>query len=139
MKKQRTLFRLLPLPGLLAVALAAPVHAQSLLDLYDAARNNDTSWQSAKAQYDANLFRAEQARAQILPSANLSAGLTRQHLDNTVPNIELPSTTQSATASVSQPLYRPANLATYKQGQRLVDLAEAELNSASQGLIIRVA
>ncbi|HUR88919.1 MAG TPA: TolC family outer membrane protein [Ramlibacter sp.] len=139
MKKPRTLFRLLPLPGLLAVVLATPVQAQSLLELYDAARSYDATWQSAKAQYDANLFRAEQAKAQILPTANLSAGLTRSHLDNTVPSVEFPSTTQTATASASQPLYRPANFATYKQGKRQVDLAEAQLNAASQDLIIRVA
>src|SRR3569623_3751739 len=139
MKKPRTRFRLLPLPGLLAVVLATPVHAQSLLDLYDAARTYDAAWQSAKAQYDANLFRAEQAKAQILPTANLSAGLTRSKIDNTVPDGELPYTTQTATASVSQPLYRPANLATNKQGQRGVELAEAQLNSASQDLIVRVA
>jgi outer membrane protein len=139
MKKPRTLFRLLPLPGLLAVVLATPVHAQSLLDLYDAARGYDAAWQSAKAQYDANLYRAEQAKAGILPQANLSAGLTRSKIDNTVPDIQLPYTTQAATASVSQPLYRPANFAVYKQGQRGVELAEAQLNSASQDLIIRVA
>ena len=138
MKKPRTLFRLLPLPGLLAAVLATPVHAQSLLELYDAARSYDAAWQSAKAQYDANLFHAEQAKAQILPSANLSAGVTRSHLDNTVPAIVLPYTTQVATASASQPLYRPANFATYKQGKRQVELAEAQLTAASQDLIIRV-
>src|SRR4051812_30422287 len=116
MKKPRTLFRLLPLPGLLAVVLATPVHAQSLLDLYDAARGYDAAWQSAKAQYDANLYRAEQAKAGILPQATLSAGLTRSKIDNPVPDIELPYTTQTATASVAQPLYRPANFAAYKQG-----------------------
>src|SRR3569623_1390064 len=139
MKKPRTRFRLLPLPGLLAVVLATPVHAQRLLDLYDAARTYDAAWQSAKDQYDANLFRAEPAKAQILPTAILSAGLTRSKIDNSVPDVELPYTTLTATASVSQPLYRPANLATYKQGQRGVELAEAQLNSASQDLIIRVA
>jgi len=147
MKKQRTNFRLLPVPRAVAlatlatlasVALAMPAQAQSLLEVYDAARGYDASWQSAKAQYDANLFRAEQARAGVLPQANLSAGVTRSKLDNTVPNIELPYTTQTATASVSQPLYRPANFATYQQGKRQVVLAEAQLTAASQDLIIRV-
>jgi outer membrane protein len=41
--------------------------------------------------------------------------------------------------SASQPLYRPANFATYKQGKRQVELAEAQLTAASQDLIIRVA
>jgi outer membrane protein len=140
MKKPRTTFRLLPVAAVIAAALAtAPVHAQSLLDLYESARAYDATWQSAKAQYDANLFRAEQAKAGILPTANLAAGVTRNHLDNTVPNIELPYTTQSGTVSASQPLYRPANLATYKQGKRQVELAESQLTAASQDLIVRVA
>src|SRR3954469_2932267 len=139
MKKPRTLFRLLPVPGILAAALAAPAQAQSLLELYEAARSYDATWQSAKAQYDANLYRAEQAKAQVLPTANLAAGVSRSHLDNTVPAIELPYTTQQATVSASQPLYRPANYATYLQGKRQVEVAEAQLNLASQDLIIRVA
>src|SRR5437868_8873613 len=139
MKNLRTSFRLLPLPAILAAALAAPAHAQSLLELYESARSYDAAWQSAKAQYDANLFRAEQAKAGILPTANLAAGVTRSHLDNTVPNIEFPSTTQSGTVSAAQPLYRPANFATYKQGKRQVELAQAQRNAASQDLIVRVA
>ena len=47
-------------------------------------------------------------------------------------------TAQSATVSASQPLYRPANFATYQQGKRQVELAEAQLTAASQDLIIRV-
>src|SRR4029453_14617066 len=46
--------------------------------------------------------------------------------------------TQNATISASQPLYRPANLATYRQGQRQFQLAEYQLTGASQDLIIRV-
>jgi outer membrane protein len=130
---------LLPVAALFAAALAAPAHAQSLLELYESARAYDAAWQSAKAQYDANLFRAEQAKAGILPQANLAAGVTRSHLDNTVPSLEFPSTTQVGTLSASQPLYRPANFATYRQGKRQVELAQAQLTTASQDLIVRVA
>src|SRR5213595_1320342 len=139
MKNLRTSFRLLPLPAILAAALAAPAHAQSLLDLYESAHSYDAAWQSAKAQYDANLYRAEQAKAGILPTANLSAGVTRSKLDNTVPDFELSSTTQVGTVSAVQPLYRPANFATYQQGKRQAELAQAQLTAASQDLIIRVA
>jgi outer membrane protein len=132
------LLRLLPLSVALGAAFAAPVRAQSLLELYDSARAYDATWQSAKAQYDANLFRAEQARAGILPSANLGAGVTRSGFDNTVPTVNRSFTTQSATLSASQPLYRPANFATWQQGKRQVELAEAQLTAASQDLIIRV-
>ena len=138
MKKPRTFFRLLPLPALAAAALAGPAHAQSLLELYESARSYDAAWQSAKAQYDANLYRAEQAKAGILPQAGITGSVTRSHLDNTFPKEELPYTTQTGTVSASQPLYRPANFATYKQGKRQVELAEAQLTAASQDLIIRL-
>lgn len=138
MKKQRTSFRMLALPALVTAGFVAPVHAQSLLELYESARSYDAAWQSAKAQYDANLYRAEQAKAGILPTANLTAGVTRSKLDNTVPDVELASTTQTGTVSAVQPLYRPANWATYQQGKRQVDLAQAQLTAASQDLIIRV-
>jgi outer membrane protein len=142
MKKPRTPFRLsarlLPLPALAAALLSTPVQAQSLLELYESARSYDAAWQSAKAQYDANLFRAEQAKAGILPQAGLTAGVTRNHLDNTFPKEVLPYTTQTGSVSASQPIYRPVNFATYKQGKRQVELAEAQLTAASQDLIIRL-
>ena len=130
--------RLVPLAIALAVAGLAPAHAESLLQLYDLARAYDATWQSAKAQYDANVFRAEQAKAGILPSANLGAGLSRSNFQNTVPDVDRGITTQSATLSAAQPLYRPANFATWEQGKRQVQLAQAQLTAASQDLIIRV-
>jgi outer membrane protein len=138
MKSLRPYSRLLPLSVALAAAFALPARAQSLLDLYESARGYDATWQSAKAQYDANLFRAEQARAGVLPSANLGAGLTRSNFENTVPQVDRGITNQSATISASQPLYRPVNFATYQQGKRQVELAQAQLTAASQDLIIRV-
>jgi outer membrane protein len=127
-----------PLAASLAAAFAAPVHAQSLLSLYESARAYDATWQSAKAQYDANLYRAEQARAGILPSAGVSVGLSRSNFDNTVPSVERGITAQTGTLTASQPLYRPANVATWEQGKRQVELAQAQLTAASQDLVIRV-
>jgi len=122
----------------LGVAGVAPAQAQSLLELYESARGYDAAWQSAKAQYDANLFRAEQARAGVLPAANLGAGVTRSNFESTVPQVDRGITSQTATVSASQPLYRPANFATWEQGKRQVELAQAQLAAASQDLIIRV-
>ncbi|MEO5672153.1 MAG: TolC family outer membrane protein [Ramlibacter sp.] len=138
MKLLRPTFRALPLVAALAAGFAAPAQAETLLSLYESARAYDASWQSAKAQYDANLFRAEQAKAAILPSANLGAGITRSAFENTLPVTDRTYTTQSATVSASQPLYRPANFATWQQGKRQVELAQAQLTAASQDLIIRV-
>jgi outer membrane protein len=130
--------RLLPLTAAIAAAVCPAARAESLLELYESARAYDATWQSAKAQYDANLFRAEQAKAGVLPTANLSAGATRSHFDVNNPEVERAFGTQNATLTASQPLYRPANLATYEQGKRQVELAQAQLTAAAQDLIIRV-
>ena len=130
--------RLLPLTAALGAALAVPAHAQGLLELYESARAYDAAWQSAKAQYDANLFRAEQAKAGVLPTANLAAAASRSRFDLNNPEVERAFGTQNATFSASQPLYRPANFATYEQGKRQVELAQALLTTAAQDLIIRV-
>ena len=129
--------RLLPLSASLVLALAGQAHAEGLLDLYLAARANDATWQSAKNQYDANLARADQALAGILPQAGLSGSVTRNAFE-LAPTTDRKYTSQAVTLSASQPLYRPANLATYRQGKRQAELAEFQLTAASQDLIVRV-
>ncbi len=117
---------MLPLSIAAAVALLAMAplaHAQSLVELYESARAFDASYQSAKLQYDANLARADQAKAGILPTAGISAGASRTSFENTAPVIDRSFTTQNAALNLSQPLYRPANWATYQQASRQVELA----------------
>jgi outer membrane protein len=138
MRLLRGNFLLLPIAAALATAFAAPAQADNLFQLYESARAYDATWQSARAQYDANLYRAEQAKAGILPSANLAAGVTRSAFENTAPPVDRPLTSQTSTVSAVQPLYRPANFATWEQGKRQVELAQAQLTAASQDLIIRV-
>ena len=129
---------MLPLSIAIALAALAPVaQAQSLVELYESARAFDANFQSAKLQYDANLARADQAKAGILPSAGFSAGASRIGVENTTPSINTSYNTQNATLSATQPLYRPANWASYEQGLKQVDLARAQLESASQDLIVR--
>ncbi len=129
--------RLIPLVAALGLTVAGPARAQALFELYEAARAQDATWQSARAQYEANLARAEQARAGILPSAGVSAGVTRTELHPT-PGADRGYTSSQAVLSAAQPLYRPANLATWRQGQRQMELAEFQLTAAAQDLIIRV-
>ena len=119
------------------VALAAPARAQGLIDIFESARTFDANFQSAKLQYEANLARADQARAGLLPSAGLSAGASRSTFENTNPAIDRSYSSQTATLSASQPLYRPANRATFEQGFKQVDAAKAQLESAQQDLLVR--
>lgn len=132
------LFRLLPLSLALGMALCAPAQAQSLMELLESARTYDTSWQSARLQLDAAARRADQARAGLLPSAGLSAGLSRANTDVSRPPVEKTATTQTLGVNASQPLYRPANRINLEQAQRGVDVAQAQLDAASQDLLVRV-
>ena len=136
--KNSMLVRFLPVAlAAFCWSMAAPLQAQSLVVLYDSARAFDAAYQSARLQYDANLAKAEQARAGILPTAGLSAGISRSNLSNTNPLIDRSFDTQNATLNASQPLYRPANWATYEQGAKQVELAKAQLETAEQDLIVR--
>ncbi len=132
-----TPFRRLPLALALA-ALACSAQAQSLLALVEQARGYDAAWQSAKAQMDAAASRAEQARAGLLPSAGLSAGVSTARTEVSRPEINLTTPNRNVTLSASQPLYRPANRIGYAQGQRGIDVAQAQLDAATQDLLVRV-
>ncbi|MHB8948535.1 MAG: TolC family outer membrane protein [Rhodoferax sp.] len=134
-------FRLLPLFVAIGATLALPVQAQSLVDLYQSARDYDATYQSAKSQFDATLARADQAKALLLPTVGLSLGASAANLDSTAPPALQPNpnyNTQSATLGARHPLYRPANRATYAQGMKQVDLAQAQFAAADQDLIVRV-
>ena len=119
--------------------LVPVAQAQSLVELYDSARAFDASYQSAALLYEANLARADQARAGILPTAGLSAGASRVSVESTAaPAGGITGfSTQNATLTASQPVYRPGNWASYEQGFRQVDLARAQLEVAAQDLIVR--
>ncbi|NQW81460.1 MAG: TolC family outer membrane protein, partial [Polaromonas sp.] len=132
-------------PSLLTLAVASlwatgsPLaQAQNLVDLYESARAFDAGYLSARLQYDANLARADQALATILPTAGLAAGATRTDFQTTASTqLSRPFNAETATLSASQPLYRPGNWATYEQGKKQVYLARAQLDTAEQDLIVR--
>ncbi|MDD2810907.1 TolC family outer membrane protein [Rhodoferax sp.] len=131
--------RLLPVSLALSATFVLPAHAQSLVALYDAARSFDASYQSAKLFFDANLAKAEQSKALLLPTANLSMGVNRVNLSSDVPAFDRGGYgNQNITLSASQPLFRPFNKATAEQGKKSVDVAQAALLAADQDLIVRV-
>jgi len=132
------LFRLLPLSLALGAALAMPVQAQSLLELVESARGYDSAWQASRAQLEAAERRADQARAGLLPSAGLSAGVSRGDTEISRPPVNFNGTSRSVAVSAAQPLYRPANRITYEQGKRGIEVAQAQLDAATQDLLVRV-
>lgn len=132
--------RLLPVLIALGVgSLSMAVQAQSLVDLYTAARSYDAAYQSAKLQFDASQAKADQAQALMLPTVGLSAGVNQTNQDTQSPaSNNYTYGAQSATIAVSQPLYRPSNLASFEQGKKSAELAQVQLSIAEQDLIVRV-
>jgi len=133
-----------PRPLTLAIALAGlfagSVQAQNLVDVFNMARGYDASYQSARAQYESDLYRAAQAKAGLLPTVGLSAGANWTTFDNTTGpvNTNRDFSSTNGSVSASQPLYRPAAYATYEQSEKQVVAAKARLTAAEQDLILRV-
>lgn len=127
--------------ALLACVQTAAVHAQSLVQLTEQAQAYDAAWQSARAQLDATISKGAQAQAGLLPQVGIQAGsqYSETRLRGSFPTQPLDARQDSASLQAKQPLYNPANLATYRQGTRNVDLAYAQVDAASQDLLVRTA
>lgn len=120
---------------------ATPVAAQDLMETYRQAQVSDQTFAAARANYEANLEKAPQGRAQLLPTLNLSAGATETDLRSKSPLVDgtFRFGTDTYSLNLSQPVYRKQNFASYRQGQFQANQAEAEFASARHDLIVRVA
>ena len=135
-------FSLTTLSLALALGLSAgAVGAQSLGQLYESARAYDATFLSAKAQFDANVALADQAKAGLLPTIGFSGTVSRSDFNPTygITGGERYFGTRSYGVTATQALYRPGNLATYNQGQKQLLIADAALQTAEQDLMVRLA
>ncbi len=142
MSLTRTVFRTLPLTAAVMLAFASNAQAQSLVEMYEAARGYDAGFISAKAQFEANLARANQALGGILPNISVSVSQIRTDfqrqpeggIKSAVTELE----TKTTAATLTQPIYRPAAWASYRQGGRQLLQAAAQYETAEHDLLIRV-
>lgn len=130
--------RFLPLTLALTAVFASTAQAQSLLSLFETARSYDATYKAAQSQYTANLAKGDQAKALLLPSIGLGATVNKTDVELLAAAQTITAQSKSATLSASQPLYRPANFATYQQGQRQLELAGVQLKAAEQDLMVRL-
>jgi len=142
----RHLFRPLPIALAAVLSFSSTVQAQSLIDLFEIARGYDASFISAKAQYEANLAKANQTLGGILPNISLASTATRTNAEltydkpvaGTLINGQNIYGNYAASVTMTQPIYRPAVWATYKQGGRQLLQATAQFEAAEQELLVRV-
>ena len=112
--------------------------AQSLQELYDAARAFDATYLAARANADSAQYRVAQSDALGLPSAALSANVAATRAD---PPKVAADTSQTAGATLSgrYPLFNRANGVTVEQSRKTLLSAQADLDAAEQDLVVRLA
>ncbi|MFM8768825.1 MAG: TolC family protein, partial [Rubrivivax sp.] len=125
-----------PLAVLLAGA-GLPAWAQSLQELYEAARSYDAAFLSARAQVQSAEHRAAQADALLRPSAALSSNASVTLLD--APRVGSGDTNSlGATVSGKYPLFNRSTAPTIEQARKAVQLAQSDLETVEQDLIVRL-
>lgn len=135
-----------------AAPVAAPVSAAlqgaplTLSQAYRAAMEQDATLRAARAATDAKRERLPQARAQLQP--NVSASVTRNKNDLTSTNPGTGGTavvderrymSSNRALTIRQPIFRPYQLADFRQAQAQVADANAQLDKETQSAAVRVA
>jgi outer membrane protein len=123
----------------LALGFAGTAGAQSLQELYDAARGYDAAFLSARAQYDSAQYRVEQVKALRRPQVGLQVNATRSSSDTPYAStLNADSTSVGAGVNATQSLFNRANDATIAQAEKSLDVARADFDTAEQDLIVRL-
>jgi len=133
--------RLQPIAAALALILSAGAsQAQSLSEVYEAARAFDPTYLGARALADSAQYKAEQAHALNRPGVNLVVTGARTDADT-------PSSTPAGTKAntldgklaAQQSLFNRANDLSIEQADKGLTVSQQALRAAEQDLIVRVA
>ena len=128
----------LPLLFAAALATAGSVQAQNLLQIYEAAKGHDATYAAARSQAQATASRADQAKAALLPTIGANFSLSQTDINLIKPGLrDLDYKSRISGISASQPIFRAANIASYRQGLKSAELAQTQLTAAEQDLIVR--
>ena len=128
----------------LAAALATgAVQAADLIEVYRDAIAYDAQFAAARSALAAGREKLPQGRAGLLPSVNLSANSVWNEIDYQLrpSNGVIPANYNSNgwSLSLSQPLFRWQNWASYQQSELAVAQAETQYLQARQDLALRLA
>jgi len=133
--------------------LSAPTLADTLLDIYELALENDALLKSRVAQYNADIELEKLALAPLLPQARAGYTVTDSETETTSPNlfvdeggglntIDVTSVRDTETdgydVSLSQTLFDLSAWFSWRAGKETTQQARATLSAAQQDLIVRV-
>ncbi len=137
--------RIFPFISLACVLAMSPLaRGADLVEVYRSAQASDAQYAAARAAWAASQERLPQGRAGLLPSVSISAFTQNndrevKFRDPSIPTNNSNFNSNSASISLSQPVYRPQNLQVFEQAKTQVTQADAVLAQAAQDLILRVA
>src|SRR6185295_18496426 len=129
----------------LGIALATPLRAETLLEVYKLALQNDPKLASARLEHEATTQTRLGALSGILPTVSADYERTRERQNilssqNTVIGAgvsEFPIEVWALT--ITQPIFKPAVWFRIEQSEAAMRQAQAQSVAALQGLITRVA
>jgi outer membrane protein len=137
MRTPRLAHRLIAPLSVLLAGTGLPAWAQSLQELYDAARTYDAAYLSARAAAQAAEHRAAQADALLRPSAALSSSASLTMAD--APRVGTgDNNALGATLSGKYPLFNKSTAPTIEQSRKAVQLTQVDLEVVEQDLIVRL-
>ena len=120
------------------LALSINSGADSLLDIYNDALENDPQYKSAEFSYLSGKEIKVQGRAGLLPNISISAQTNwNEYYQNG--NLENEYNNFSSSARLTQPLIRLDSWFKYRQSKFLTDASEADFAYSQQALIVRTA
>jgi outer membrane protein len=137
MRTPRLARRLIAPLSVLLAGTGMPAGAQSLQELYNAARTYDAAYLSTKAAAQAAEHRAAQADALLRPSAALSSSASLTMAD--APRVGTgDNNALGATLSGKYPLFNKSTAPTIEQSRKAVQLTQVDLEVVEQDLIVRL-
>jgi outer membrane protein len=144
-----------PLVSATAVALLSMAgwnssHAESLVDLYQAAKSYDAAYLSAKAQADSVQYQLEQSRALFRPSLNFQSSITRTHFESSAdlsPQLQAiygqngsstNTTSRKSALAARQSIYNRADSVKIDQAEQALIATQSDLKLAEDDLTARL-
>jgi len=150
MKTKRIIYSCLSCIAALATSGA---DAETLMEIYQRALQNDPIIRQAEAIYLADLESKPQARSAVLPFVSLSAGAATAHstdpnrptnfatgeVDPNILSTELDRDSSNWSLSLDQTVFDWGQILQLRQADKVVARAEADYEVAKQDLLVRVA
>lgn len=130
---------LLPSVAAVFAAVAAlPAQAETLKEVYLIARGYDATYLAARAQAESVGYKAAQADSAFLPTVGLTGSVSHNVSDTPVGGVRKVETAMVG-INASQPLLNRGNWLNADKASKSLEIAQADLDSAEQDLIVRTA